>query len=81
MVFSLTAIDEAGQTRDFFCQVENIEVGFDVLSAVAALGHILLKAQVLEGDKLTSFPTEVFDGVPFSENIRLLEKDWKEILS
>jgi acylphosphatase len=80
MVFSLTAIDEAGQTRDFFCQVKNMEVGFDLLSAVAAQGHILLKAQVLEGDKRTSFPTYIFDGVPFSDNIRLLETEWQAIL-
>ena len=81
MVFSLTAIDQQGQTREFFCQIDKVEVGFDLLSAVAAQGHILLKAQVLDGDRLTSFPTDVFDGVPFSENIRLLEREWQAVLA
>lgn len=81
MVFSLTAIDQEGQTRDFFCQIENIEVGFDLLSAVAAQGHILLRAQMLEDNKVTSFPLDIFDGLPFSENIRLLENEWQQILA
>lgn len=81
MIFSLTAIDQNGQTQDFFCQIEQIELGFDLLSAVSATGHILLKAESLDEGKLTSFPVAVFDGIPFSENIRLLEREWQQILA
>lgn len=80
MVLLLTAIDEEGQTRDFFCQLRNMEIGFDLLSAISAKGHILIKAHVLEDKVLTNLPLEVFDGQPFSDDIRLLEKDWRQLL-
>ncbi|MFD2937798.1 BLUF domain-containing protein [Spirosoma flavum] len=80
MLLSLTAIDEEGQTRDFFCLLRNMETGFDLLSAISAKGHILIQAHVLEDDVLTDLPLEVFDGQPFSDDIQLLEKDWQQIL-
>lgn len=34
MVFLLTSIDQQGQTRDFSCQLPDLEDGFDLLRII-----------------------------------------------
>ena len=80
MVFLLTAIDESGNTRDFSCQLNTLESGFEVLNNVVAMGHTLTKARLLDQGNQTDFPTEAFDGVPFTEALQELEREWKMIL-
>ena len=81
MVFSLRAIDQQGQTRDFFWQVERLEDGLEVLSSVVAKGHVLLKAQVVDNGQVTLLPLTIFDGLPFAESIRVLENEWQQLLA
>ena len=58
-----------------------MDSGFDLLTAVAVLGHTLVNARLLEERSWTRLPPEAFDRDPVSPVIKELEKEWQHILS
>ncbi|GAB3767444.1 hypothetical protein GCM10028818_00220 [Spirosoma horti] len=81
MLLFLTAIDPDQQTRNFTWYFTKIETCFDVLSELSATGNQLLRIELVDNDKHTILPVEIFDGLEFSTPIQALELEWKQILS
>lgn len=75
-VFSITVLDQQGQQRNFLCQLERIEIGFDVLSTIVSLGSTLLEANLIEGGTVTPLPLDAFDGTSYVNAIENLEQEW-----
>ncbi len=80
MVLLLTAIDVSGETRDFSYHLNTLESGFDLLNQVVAMGHTLVKAQLLEQGTQIDLPTTVFNVVSFAEALQELEGEWNMVL-
>lgn len=76
IVFSITVLDQQGQQRNFLCQLERIEVGFDVLSSIVSQGSTLLEANLIEGGTVTPLPLDAFDGTSYVNAIQGLEQEW-----
>ncbi|RZK31620.1 MAG: hypothetical protein EOO61_17800 [Hymenobacter sp.] len=81
VILLLTAIDSAGEFREFSCQLPDIDSGFAVLTTIASLGQTLVKARLLEESSWTSLPHEAFDELPVLPIIKELEKDWQQLLN
>lgn len=81
MVLYLTANDPANHPREFFCQVDTLEVAFEFLSSVVAQGSTLLQAYIVEDDRRTDLPVTVFDGTHFLKAIHNLETEWLSLLT
>lgn len=81
MFLRLVAVDQLGQVRDFTCQMNKLEVVFDVLNQIVAQGHALMKASIVDENKATSLPLEVFQGVSFLKAMQELEQEWQSILT
>jgi hypothetical protein len=81
MVLFLTAIDGHSQTREFSCQLPELELAFDLLSQIVARGDTLVLAYVEEDDQITQLPLDAFDGTPFLDAIGKLEQEWLSVLS
>lgn len=75
-VFSITVLDQQGQQRNFLCQLEQIEIGFDVLSTIVSQGSTLLEANLIEGGIITPLPLDAFDGTSYVNAIQNLEQEW-----
>ena len=76
----LTAIDLQGKVRTFSYEVSHVEQSFDILSDIAARGHFLVRAQLIEDSRWTYLPVEAFDGKPVSPVTYALEKEWEQVL-
>lgn len=81
MILSLTSLRKECDLQHFFCTVDDIESGLEVLSFVALQGDTVLEAHLTDEQGRLNLPTEVFDGQPFRAPIRRLEKQWKKILT
>ena len=79
-VIILTAIDPQGRTREFFYQPHRIELGFDVVSQLAAQGTTLIDVQLVDQGIYMPLPIEAFDGTPLAAPIEELERDWTRLL-
>ena len=80
MFLRLVAIDELGQERNFTCQLEQLEEGFDLLNHIVAQGHTLVKAFIVDQSQSTSLPVEVFEGVSFVGAMQELQQEWESVL-
>ena len=80
MVLLLVVTESIVQRREFLCQLNTLETGFEFLSELVAQGYILLEAYLIEQGKFTSLPIEAFDGSPFQEPIEQLENQWTALL-
>ncbi|GAB4044992.1 hypothetical protein [Spirosoma jeollabukense] len=80
MILSIVTTDSILQRREFFCQLNTLETGFELLSKLTAQGHALLKAHLIEKGKVIDLPVEAFDGSPFQEPIQQLENQWIALL-
>jgi len=80
MILLLTAIDELGETREFSCQLPQLESGFNLLTYMDAHGHTLVKARVMGEEVPAYFPAETIDKDPVSPIILELPKDWRQTL-
>lgn len=81
VILLLTAIDPAGERKEFVCQLPDIDSGFSVLTSIASLGHTLVKVRLLEESSWTYLPHEAFDDIPVLPIIKELEQDWQQILN
>ena len=81
MILSFTAIDKNDQFRDFFCQLADLGLAFDLLSRITLLGDTLVKAQVMDEGNRLELPVEAFDGKPFLESMQYLEMQWQDALN
>ncbi|WP_157816186.1 hypothetical protein [Spirosoma pollinicola] len=82
MIFLLlTTVDTQHQLREFRCQIDQLEVGFDLLSGIVAQGEKLLSARIIDEGQSLKLPLEAFDGTPFLKAIQELESEWQAILS
>lgn len=80
MILSIVTTDSTLQRREFFCQLNTLETGFELLSKLTAQGHALLKAYLIEKGKVIDLPVEAFDGSPFQKPIQQLENQWTALL-
>lgn len=81
MMLYLTSIDHKSQDREFYCQLDTLEVAFDFLSDIVAKGSTLSQAYILDDGQRTDLPIAVFDGEPFLAAMQELEKDWQSLLT
>ncbi|MFD2574151.1 hypothetical protein ACFSUS_26180 [Spirosoma soli] len=81
MMLFFTAIDKYTQFREFSCQLNLIEDGFQVISSITSQGDVIIKAHVIDGDGHMDLPVEVFDGSSFIEPIQQLREQWQEALA
>lgn len=81
MILFLTCIDKETQFRDFFCTINNMETGFDVLSSLSSSGEQIIKAEIIDQGERIQLPPEAFDGDLFSAPIQKLQSEWTAILS
>lgn len=81
MVFSLTILDKEAQYREFMLMLNSLEVGCDFISSLVRKGETLLEVNLIEKNKLTPLPLELFDGFPFTAPIQQLEQEWVALLS
>jgi hypothetical protein len=81
MILLITTVDYKHQLREFRCQIEQLEVGFDLLSDIVTQGEQLLSACIVDEDHSLTLPLDAFDGMPFLAAIQELEKEWQAILS
>lgn len=81
MFLRLVAVDQLGQERDFSCQLTQLEVGFDILNDIVAQGHTLIQASILDENRSTPLPLEVFEGVSFLKALQELEQEWQSLLA
>lgn len=81
MILFLTCIDKETAFRDFFCTINNLEMGFDVLSSLSSSGEQIIKAEIIDKDERLQLPPEAFDGALFSAPIQELQSEWNAILS
>ncbi|AUD06784.1 hypothetical protein [Spirosoma pollinicola] len=81
VILLLTAIDSAGEFREFACQLPDIDSGFALLTTIASLGHTLVKVRLLEESSWSYLPHEAFDEMPVLPIIKELEKDWQQLLT
>ena len=81
VVLLLTAIDQQEEVRNFTCHLPDLDTGFDLLTAVARMGHTLIQARILEENKWTQLPPDAFDQEPISPVIKELEKEWQQVLN
>ena len=80
MIFFLSTLDQHGETREFHYQLSALEIGFDVLNAIAARGGVLTKAVVFDEAYAIELPIDAFDGQPVSRAIIALEQEWRQLL-
>jgi hypothetical protein len=81
MLFVLAAHDELGKVREVSIVLEKLEDGLDLLNNIVALGHTLLKVNVIDQDSNTSLPVGLFDGASFAKPIQRLEFQWRSIFA
>ncbi|MGA0559617.1 hypothetical protein ACO2Q8_23355 [Larkinella sp. VNQ87] len=81
MVLTLTTIDNQQQWRNFFCQVDELETAFDILSGIVQRGSQPVRASLRDGNGIIDLPLDIFNNHPFSEPIRILKKEWESILA
>ncbi|MFD1141954.1 hypothetical protein ACFQ4C_12580 [Larkinella insperata] len=81
MILTVTAIDRQQQWRSFFCQVDELEVAFDILNGIVRQGDQPIKALITDESGRIELPTEVFDESSVSAAVRELKKDWESILT
>ena len=81
MVIVITARNTHAEIQNFVCQLNNLEIGLDVVSLIAGRGNQLLEAVLIDQGTTMPLPLEVFDGQSFSEPIQQLEREWQLILS
>ena len=80
MFLRLVAIDQLGEERNFTCELEQLEDGFDLLNHIVAKGHTLLEASIVDHHQSTSLPVEVFEGVSFLAAMQELQQEWESLL-
>lgn len=80
MILSITAIDEHGQTRYFSLIRHSLEVSLAFIDQVKGLGHTLIEVRLLDKNRTSDLPLEMFDGVSVSTELEQLEAEWKAIL-
>ncbi|MBC8152581.1 MAG: hypothetical protein H7Z72_06685 [Bacteroidetes bacterium] len=81
MILSLKSFGRERDVRHFFCSVDDLEPGFEVLSLLVSQREIVLEAYITDENTRVDLPVEAFDGQPFREPIRNLERQWNEILA
>ncbi|HLL95764.1 MAG TPA: hypothetical protein VK404_12350 [Spirosoma sp.] len=80
MVFSLSTINQQGETREFSLSGE-LEVGCRLFDHIARRGDVLLKATVLDGNRFSELPLESFYGSASLPVMEALEREWENILN
>lgn len=80
MIILLTAIDSQSQVREFFYQPNSIELGFDIVSQIAAQDTTLINVELIDKGHHMPLPIEVFDGAPLAIPIQKLEQEWAFLL-
>lgn len=81
MILSVTAIDRHQQWRSFFCQVDELEVAFDILNSIVQHGDQPLKASISDESSRIDLPIEAFGEQTMAEPIRQLKREWELILT
>lgn len=81
MILSLKSMQPGGDCQYFFCNIDDLESGFEVLSMLAAQGDLVLEAHIMDETTRLDLPAHIFDGKPFRSPIRRLEKQWTRILN
>lgn len=77
----LTAVDQQSTVHEFSCNVDRLELGFDILTKIVAKGDKLVWARLVDDGDSTALPIDAFDGGSVLEPIRALEYEWKSILA
>lgn len=80
MTFWLTSVDETGQLREFRAHLTELTEGLNLVNDVVAMGHVLLRVRLLDGDKSIDLPIDAFTGDSFSDALQQLEQQWQAIL-
>lgn len=81
VLLHLTAVDQQSNIREFSCDIDQLELGFDVLNQIVAHGDRLIWARLIDKLDIIALPIEAFDGDSVLEPIRALEREWKSILT
>lgn len=76
----MIATDPKGYRNEFSGDLPTLEAGLDFLSKIVKKRHVLLKAELIDGNQRISLPVAAFDGVPFSEALKALQNEWQAIL-
>ena len=80
MIFSVTAVDEQGQTHQFTFALGSLEANLSLIHEIKTQGHSLLSVQLIDQKRVTNLPPETFD-VFTSTPLEQLEIQWKAILA
>ncbi|NEU70493.1 hypothetical protein [Spirosoma agri] len=81
MLLLIVTLDDQGHDRPFSCKVPQLEAAFEVLSAIAAAGDVVVSVDLLDNGQHIPLPAEAFDGEPIRPHIEKLEEDWKALLN
>lgn len=81
MTLYVTTLDLNNTQRDFDCGLISVETSFDFLNHIVARGYTLVNAYLLEESSRIALPVEAFDGLPTSEAIEALEREWQAVLA
>ncbi|UHG94836.1 hypothetical protein [Spirosoma oryzicola] len=81
MFLQFTTLTKDRQWREFSCQLDELEVGLDVLLSIVKMGDQLINAYLTDGDSRLALPVEAFEGDSFSEPIGQLKREWEQLLA
>ena len=81
MLLFLKALDSENQSREFHCQVFELETALLTLSAIATQGNTILEACIFEEGQRTCLPTKAFDHQDLIRPIKQLQSEWTTILA
>ena len=81
MHFSVTAIDEHKEIRQFTYGLDDLGIGLDLIHDLVARGDSLVSVQIKDRHGVINLPIETFDAVPPSTVLDQLETEWKAILT
>ena len=80
-ILLFTVIDPSGQVRNLAYSADKLESGFEFISGIVKKGTTVLEIKLFDGKHYTALPPEAFDGSPFINTMRRLEKEWQCLLS
>lgn len=81
MYFTLNVIDRNQDARQFFFQIDELEMGFEFLNHIVDKGAILISVDLIDNDQCTSLPVKAFDGISFLPELEKLKNEWVSILA